>query len=139
MTANFMRAGGRLDLHDAVSTTRQVGLTAQGYIDFAHDASISTAPSCRPISSTIWSTGIPVVGVLLGGGQHEGMFGVNYRITGPASGPTLTVNPFSGVTPGIFRKIFGVVDGTTPTPVPGATPRRRPMRPGSEVANAQPN
>ena len=55
-----------------------------------------------------------MVGTLLGGGTHEGIFGVNYRIVGPASGPTLNVNPLSAMTPGFLRKVFGAIDGTTP-------------------------
>ena len=61
-----------------------------------------------------------MVGVLLGGGNHEGVFGVNYRIVGPASGPTLTVNPLSAMTPGILRKVFGALNGTTPLADPPA-------------------
>jgi hypothetical protein len=40
------------------------------------------------------------------------MFAVNYRISGPASAPTLSVNVLSAVTPGFLRKIFGAIDGT---------------------------
>jgi hypothetical protein len=57
-------------------------------------------------------TGIPLFGTLLGGGEHEGIFGVNFRVSGAASAPTLTFNPLSGVTPGILRKVFGAFDGT---------------------------
>jgi hypothetical protein len=57
---------------------------------------------------------VPFVGLILGGGLHEGMFAVNYRVSGPASGPTLSVNPLSAVTPGFLRKIFGALDGTSP-------------------------
>ena len=116
MTANFTRSAGRLDLHEALIFNPEFGLTTQGYIDYAHDKVDlnGTFVPAYQVNSLI--THVPVVGVLLGGGQHEGIFGVNYRITGPASGPTLNVNPLSGVTPGILRKIFGVVDGTTPPP-----------------------
>ena len=54
--------------------------------------------------------------MLLGGGAHEGVFGLNYRIVGPVTGPTLTVNPLSAMTPGFLRKVFGAVDGTAPFP-----------------------
>ena len=69
--------------------------------------------------------------MLLGGGSHEGLFAVNFRVAGPASAPILTINPLSGLTPGIFRKIFGVIDGTQtqsmdgpPAPLPTVTPSR---------------
>ncbi|SIN85479.1 AsmA-like C-terminal region-containing protein [Vannielia litorea] len=38
--------------------------------------------------------------------KGEGFFGFNYKMTGPASGPKVTVNPLSVLTPGIFREIF---------------------------------
>ena len=58
-------------------------------------------------------TKIPLVGVLLSGGQNDGVFGVSYRVHGSMSGPTLTVNPLSAIAPGILRRILGAIDGTT--------------------------
>lgn len=118
MTATFTRLNGRLDLREALIFNPTVGLTAQGYIDFAHDKMDINGTFVPAYGVNTLVTGIPLFGILLGGGKHEGIFGVNYRITGPASGPTLTVNPLSGVTPGILRKIMGVMDGTTPAQDP---------------------
>ncbi|WP_425090531.1 AsmA-like C-terminal region-containing protein [Tropicimonas sp. S265A] len=46
----------------------------------------------------------------LGGGLFgtpgEGLIGVNYRVEGPRAAPRVTVNPFSVLTPGIFRDLF---------------------------------
>ena len=112
--AEFSRAGGRLELRDALIYNPSFGLTAQGYIDYRLDRVDVSGTFVPAYSLNSVVTGIPVVGVILGGGANEGVFGVNYRITGPASGPTLTVNPLSGMAPGIFRKIFGVMDGTAP-------------------------
>ena len=38
--------------------------------------------------------------------RGEGLFGFNYRVTGPTNGPTVSVNPLSILTPGMFREIF---------------------------------
>ena len=38
--------------------------------------------------------------------RGEGLFGFNYRMTGPASGPSVGVNPLSILTPGAFRQLF---------------------------------
>ena len=114
MSASFTASTGRLDLREAVIFNGSVGLTTQGFIDFGRnrvDLNGTFVPAYQ-VNNLI--THIPVVGVLLGGGNHEGVFGVNYRIVGPASGPTLTVNPLSAMTPGILRKVFGALDGTTP-------------------------
>jgi hypothetical protein len=114
LSANFTSSPGRLDLREAVIFNSYVGLTTQGFIDYGRnrvDLNGTFVPAYR-VNNLV--THIPVVGALLGGGSHEGMFGVNYRIVGPASGPTLNVNPLSAMTPGFLRKVFGAVDGTTP-------------------------
>ncbi|WP_068116669.1 AsmA-like C-terminal region-containing protein [Tropicimonas marinistellae] len=38
--------------------------------------------------------------------KGEGLFGVTYRMRGPASDPSVDVNPLSMLTPGMFREIF---------------------------------
>jgi hypothetical protein len=133
LSANFTSSPGRLDLREAVIFNSYMGLTTQGFIDYGRnrvDLNGTFVPAYQ-VNNLV--THIPVVGALLGGGSHEGMFGVNYRIVGPASGPTLNVNPLSAMTPGFLRKVFGAVDGTTPlvdAPAPvgaplsiGATPQ----------------
>ncbi|WP_225027134.1 hypothetical protein, partial [Xinfangfangia pollutisoli] len=38
--------------------------------------------------------------------KGEGLFGFNYRLTGSAENPSVSVNPLSILTPGMFRDIF---------------------------------
>jgi hypothetical protein len=114
LSARFSRNAGRLDLREAVIFNSQMGLTTQGYIDYPHnhvDLNGTFIPVYQ-VNSLV--THIPLVGMLLGGGSHEGIFGVNYRIAGPVTGPTLTVNPLSAMAPGFLRKVFGALDGTAP-------------------------
>ena len=122
LSASFTRAPGRLDLREAVIFNSHMGLTTQGYIDYARnrvDLGGTFIPAYQ-VNSLV--THIPVVGMLLGGGSHEGIFGVNYRIAGPVTGPTLTINPLSAMTPGFLRKVFGAVDGTNAPLVEDAAP-----------------
>ncbi len=114
MSASFSRSVGRLDLREAVIFNSQMGLTTQGFIDYGRDRVDLNGTFVPAYQVNSLVTHIPVVGMLLGGGSHEGIFAVNYRIVGPASGPTLNVNPLSAMTPGFLRKVFGAVDGTTP-------------------------
>ena len=72
---------------------------------------------------------IPLFGPILGGGSNEGLFAVNFRATGAASAPQLTINPLSAIAPGLFRKIFGVGDSAPgpglpnpPSDIPPAPP-----------------
>jgi hypothetical protein len=114
LSGAFTRTPGRLALREALIFNRNVGLTTEGYLDFAHDHVDLNGTYVPAYQVNSLVTHIPVFGPLLGGGRHEGLFGVNYRIVGPASGPTLYVNPLSAMTPGFLRKVFGAVDGTTP-------------------------
>jgi hypothetical protein len=38
--------------------------------------------------------------------RGEGLFGFNYRLTGTAEAPNVSINPLSVLTPGMFREIF---------------------------------
>ena len=143
MSAAFTRTPGRLDLREAVIFNSSVGLTTEGYLDFAHDHVDLNGTYVPAYQVNSLVTHIPVFGSLLGGGRHEGLFGVNYRIVGPASGPTLYVNPLSAMTPGFLRKMFGAVDGTTPAARRAGRrgrpePRlgRRPIRPPLQTARS---
>ena len=134
MTASFERTSGKLAIQDGVIFNPTVGLTTQGVIDFEHnqiDVSGSFVPA---YTVNTMLTKIPLVGVLLSGGENDGVFGLNYRVHGPMSGPTLTVNPLSAIAPGILRRMLGAIDGTTSRSgvsepdETGEAPARRPAR-----------
>jgi Protein of unknown function/AsmA-like C-terminal region len=114
LTAKFTRSSGRVDLREAVIYDVQMGLTTEGYIDYAHDHIDLNGTFVPAYQVNNLVTHIPFVGLLLGGGTNEGIFGVNYRLAGSGAAPVLTVNPFSAMTPGFLRKVFGAIDGTTP-------------------------
>ena len=115
LTANFTRAGGRLDVRNGVIASASFGLTTQGFIDFVKDKVDFNGVFVPLQQVNNMLGGIPLLGTLLSGGRNEGVFAINYRVTGLASNPSLNFNPLSGLTPGILRKIFGAIDGTTPS------------------------
>ena len=49
---------------------------------------------------------VPIVGLILGGGQYGGLFGVNFKVSGSFAQPAVSVNPISALTPGVFRRFF---------------------------------
>ncbi len=112
MTAVFERSPGVLDINDAVIYNPNMGLTAEGRINFAHNEIDVSGTFVPAYSVNSMLNKIPLVGVLLGGGRNEGVFGISYRVRGPLGGPQLTINPLSAIAPGILRKIIGAVDGT---------------------------
>jgi hypothetical protein len=111
LQVRFHRDGSRLVLSDGTMHGEAIGLTVDGAIDFARDI-VDMRGTFVPIYAfNNMFARIPVVGLILGGGSEEqGLIGVNYRITGLASAPTLTINPLSAIAPGILRQILGVVD-----------------------------
>jgi hypothetical protein len=113
MTASFERTPGKLAIEDGVIYNPSVGLTTQGGIDFEHnqiDVSGSFVPA---YTVNTMLTKIPLVGLLLSGGENDGVFGLSYRVHGSMSSPTLSVNPLSAIAPGILRRMLGAIDGTT--------------------------
>jgi Protein of unknown function/AsmA-like C-terminal region len=112
LSASFSRGAGRIELRDGVMWGPQIGATVEGAVDFAEDR-VNLGGTFVPAYqvNNLFSK-IPLFGMLLGGGKNEGLLGINYRISGPASGPIVTFNPLSAMTPGFLRKIFGAIDGT---------------------------
>jgi AsmA-like C-terminal region/Protein of unknown function len=137
MTASFERIPGKLAIQDAVIYNPNVGLTAQGGIDFQHNQVDLSGSFVPAYSVNTILTKIPLVGLLLSGGENGGVFGINYRVHGSMSDPTLSVNPLSAIAPGIFHRILSAIDGTTSRgagvhepdePGDTATTRRPPAR-----------
>ncbi|HMF05912.1 MAG TPA: AsmA-like C-terminal domain-containing protein, partial [Methylocella sp.] len=110
LQVRFQRDGSRLALSEGTMNGDAIGLTVDGAIDYVHDV-VDMKGTFVPVYSlnNIFAK-IPIVGPILGGRSEEGLIGLNYRISGLASAPTLNVNPLSAIAPGMFRQIFGVVD-----------------------------
>lgn len=113
LQVNFQRAGSRLDLRDGTIYGPQVGLTVDGWLDFVRDRVSLDGTFVPAYGVNNLASQIPIFGLLLGGGAHEGLFAVNYRITGTPTKPMLNINLLT-IAPGILRKIFGAIDFTDP-------------------------
>jgi hypothetical protein len=124
LTADFQRSQSRIDYKDVVIWGSQIGFTLSGFVDHARDRTDISGTFVPAYGLNNAFSQVPIVGLLLGGGnRNEGLFAVDFRISGAASAPTLTVNPLSAMAPGILRKFFGwaMPDGDVPT---GAVPQR---------------
>ncbi|MGJ0510079.1 MAG: AsmA-like C-terminal region-containing protein [Methylocystis sp.] len=122
LQAGFSWASGRLSASEGVLSGPEIGLTFDGFVDFARDR-LDLAGSYVPayaLNSLL--SNIPVLGFVIAGGQHEGIFALSYRVTGSLSEPVVSVNPLSAIAPGMMRKLMGVLDGTTR--IPGGPPRQ---------------
>jgi hypothetical protein len=116
LQAGFTWSGGRLSVREGVMSGPEIGLTFDGFIDFSRE-SVDLGGSYVPayaLNSLL--SNIPVLNVFITGGQNEGIFALNYRLAGSLNAPAATVNPLSVITPGLLRKIMGVIDGSTRPP-----------------------
>lgn len=108
LKVSFSHTPGRINIQEGVLWGPGVGVTIEGNFDTRNeqiDLSGTYVPAYA--LNNIFSQ-IPIIGMLLGGGQNEGLFAINFRAQGPFNNPSLTINPLSAIAPGIFRKFFEI-------------------------------
>jgi hypothetical protein len=117
LRAEFTRQNGQLTIRDGVVKGPTVGATIEGSIDYPANQ-VRMSGTFVPMYGLNNMFGqIPVVGLFLGGGSNEGLFGVTYEVVGTPGAPVLRVNPLSAIAPGITRKIFDFGTGKQNNPV----------------------
>ena len=114
MRVEFLRSPGKFTVRDAVVRGPVVGATMDGVLDYGANE-VRLRGTFVPLYGLNNMFGqIPIVGLLLGGGDKEGLVGITFEVVGPTGSPTLRVNPISAVAPGLLRKVFEF-----PSSVPG--------------------
>jgi hypothetical protein len=104
--AEFTRAPGRMTVKEGVLRGPMIGATVEGSIDYVRDQ-VAMRGTLVPLYGLNNMFGqIPIVGMFLGGGSNEGMFGITYEVGGTTSNPRPVVNPISAIAPGVLRKFF---------------------------------
>jgi hypothetical protein len=104
LRADFSRTASRFDFRDIVLWGPQLGFTAQGSVDTARDRIDLNGTFVPSYAFNNAFSQVPIFGRLLGGGQYEGLFAVNFRLAGSFSQPTMSINPLSAIAPGILRR-----------------------------------
>jgi hypothetical protein len=116
LRAEFTRQNGQLTIREGVVKGLTIGGTIEGSIDSASQVRMSgTFVPLYGINNVFGQ--IPVLGLFLGGGSDEGLFGVTYEVVGTMGQPVLRVNPISAMAPGVLRKIFEFGTGKQNNPV----------------------
>jgi hypothetical protein len=121
----FDRLSSDFTLTDAVAHTEllhaygpALGVTAKGEVDF-DKAVLDLEGTVVPAYTVNRILGaIPILGLLLTGGEGEGLFAFTYEMTGALDEPTVSVNPLSALAPGFLRGLFGGLDGAEATVYP---------------------
>jgi hypothetical protein len=125
---DFVHEAGRIDLQEAVMWGAEVGFKLEGFVDFGFDYVDIKGTFVPAYGLNNAFAQVPLFGAILGGNRNEGLFGVNFRVSGPASGPNLTINPLSAIAPGFLRQLFGA----------RGTPFRAPSPDLPQLSPAQP-
>ncbi|MEL7488073.1 MAG: AsmA-like C-terminal region-containing protein, partial [Pseudomonadota bacterium] len=105
--ADFAVRDGVLFLRDLRAAGPSVGLTADGRIAADASGGIDLNGAVAPVYQVNSFLGrAPIVGDLFVNRDGEGVVALSYQVKGPATAPTVSVNPLSALTPGFLRRIF---------------------------------
>jgi hypothetical protein len=116
LRAEFTRQNGQLSIREGVVKGLTIGGTIEGSIDSASQLRMSgTFIPLYGLNNMVGQ--IPVLGLFLGGGSDEGLFGITYEVVGTLGQPVLRVNPISAIFPGVSRKIMEFNTGKQNNPV----------------------
>ncbi|MHA1113946.1 MAG: YhdP family protein, partial [Alphaproteobacteria bacterium] len=111
LEAPFRLVGDRLEIGKSRAYGNALGVTGEGRVDLAAET-IDMKGTVVPAYTVNRVLGaIPIVGTLLTGGEGEGVFAVNYGVSGSLDNPKVSVNPLSVLAPGFLRNLFGILEG----------------------------
>lgn len=103
----FDYSNGVLSVDDMRATGPSVGITADGAAAMGEGGDISLTGAVAPVYQVNSILGnAPIIGDILVGRKGEGILALSYSVTGERAAPTVTINPLSALTPGIFRRLF---------------------------------
>jgi uncharacterized protein YhdP len=115
LRGDFVCSEDRLVLEKLLAYGGAIGVTANGQIELGSrrlDLQGTVVPAYT-LNSILGN--VPVLGSLLLGGEGQGLFAANYRLTGSAADPQVSVNPLSALTPGFLRRLFQPNFGNPPS------------------------
>jgi len=106
VTALFAARGPMVTIREGRASGDAIGGTFAGTFDRKAER-VDVSGTLVPIFGLNSMFGaVPVLGDILVSKKGEGIFGLTYAMKGNLNEPSLTVNPLSVFTPGIFRRIF---------------------------------
>ena len=97
---------GLLDINNLRASGGSIGLTLEGQADYNSQKINMNGVYVPVYGLNAVVSNIPIIGSILTGKKGEGIFGVAYRVKGMIDNPVVSINPLSGIAPGIFRRIF---------------------------------
>ncbi len=107
----FTYANGILEVEKARAFGPSLGITLDGHVNQSGNEInlFGTLVPAYSINSVLGE--IPLIGNLIIGRKGEGVFALDYGVTGPLDEPVITVNPLTALAPGFLRNFFRLFRG----------------------------
>ncbi len=106
LIAPFVWSGKSVFVGESRAFSASLGITAKGVADLGRDT-LDLTGTIVPFYAVNAALGrLPTVGRLFSPEQGGGLFAVTFGVRGPASNPSIAVNPLSVLTPGLARRVF---------------------------------
>ena len=107
----FTYADGVLQVEKARAFGPSLGITLDGQINQSGNEIdlFGTLVPAYSINSVLGE--IPLIGKLFVGPEGEGVFALDYGVSGPLDEPIITVNPLTALAPGFLRNFFRLFRG----------------------------
>ena len=106
LRGDFVYAKDHLTFEKLIAYGGAIGVTANGTIDIGRDRLDLQGTIVPAYTLNTIIGNIPIIGSLLLGGEGQGLFAANYRLTGSSGNPQISVNPLSVLAPGFLRRLF---------------------------------
>ena len=103
---DFAQRGTVLSVDEILLRGGDMGAIGAGWVDFAVGEIAIAGTYIPAYAFNNMFSRIPIIGLALGGGNREGLFGLTFQIAGQLDNPQMQINPLSAIAPGMFRKIF---------------------------------
>lgn len=106
LRGEFAFSEDRLTLDNVLAYGEAIGVTGNGVVDLHRDRLDLQGTIVPAYALNSMLGNVPIIGSLLLGGEGEGLFAANYRVTGSAADPQISVNPLSALAPGFLRRFL---------------------------------
>jgi hypothetical protein len=104
--ADFTLEDGLLKISGGHGYGSALGLNAAGWIDLDNKKMSLDGTIIPAYMFNSMLGDLPLVGTLLSGGKHEGLFAANFTMAGNFDDPGVSANPLSILAPGVLRDLF---------------------------------
>ena len=106
LRGDFVLGDDHLTFDNLLAYGEAIGVTGNGAVDLNRNRLDLQGTIVPAYAMNSMLGNLPVIGSLLLGGEGQGLFAANYRVTGSTADPQVSVNPLSALAPGFLRRFL---------------------------------